>query len=65
VDGFLARTPDEWYDKLSRLIVDPALRTKMAAAAKRNTTQSLTLDAIGTGLDSGLRSLIDGTQALD
>ena len=34
VDGFLARTRQEWYDALKRLIKEPNLRADMAAAAK-------------------------------
>jgi glycosyltransferase involved in cell wall biosynthesis len=33
--GFLADTPDDWYDRLSRLADDPALRRTMGAAARR------------------------------
>lgn len=35
VDGFHARTPDEWHDKLSRLIEDAALREQMGRAARK------------------------------
>jgi len=34
VDGFHARTPEEWWDKLALLIADPALREKMGRAAR-------------------------------
>lgn len=33
VDGFLAATPEEWYEKLKRLILDETLRTNMAENA--------------------------------
>lgn len=33
--GFLADTPEEWYDRLRRLSDDPALRRSMGAAARR------------------------------
>jgi glycosyltransferase involved in cell wall biosynthesis len=33
--GFLADTPDEWYDRLCRLADDPQLRRRLGAAARR------------------------------
>jgi glycosyltransferase involved in cell wall biosynthesis len=35
VNGFLASTPDEWKCKLARLIDDPVLRHRMAAAGRK------------------------------
>ncbi len=45
VDGFVAGTPDEWYDRLSQLIGNPALREELGARAyetalERYTTQN-------------------------
>jgi glycosyltransferase involved in cell wall biosynthesis len=34
-NGFLARTPDEWIDKLTRLIDDASLRQRIGAAGRR------------------------------
>jgi glycosyltransferase involved in cell wall biosynthesis len=34
VNGFLAATPDEWTDKLERLIVDRELRRRMGEVAR-------------------------------
>jgi len=34
IDGFLARTREEWYKKLSLLIEDPSLRRKMGESAR-------------------------------
>lgn len=35
VTGFLAESPEEWQDKLERLITDPGLRERMGRAARR------------------------------
>ena len=35
VTGFIADTPEEWRDRLERLITDPALRERMGRAARR------------------------------
>jgi len=40
VNGFLADTPEEWREKLERLLRDPALRQRMGLAA-RETVQRL------------------------
>lgn len=34
-NGFLATTPEEWTEKLSRLIEDPALRQRLGSQARR------------------------------
>ncbi len=34
VEGFFARTPDEWFERLTRLIGDPDLRNEMGRAAR-------------------------------
>jgi glycosyltransferase involved in cell wall biosynthesis len=39
VNGFLARTPDEWYDRLHVLIRDASLRRDMGAAARRTVVE--------------------------
>lgn len=35
VDGFLARTPEEWHAAISTLLADPDLRQRMGAAGRR------------------------------
>lgn len=36
VNGFLADTEQEWYDKLERLVTNPELRLQMSRAARRS-----------------------------
>lgn len=36
VDGFIARTPEQWRDSILRLASDPALRAAMGEKARRN-----------------------------
>ncbi len=43
VDSFLASTPQEWIDKLGRLLSDPELRTRMAAAGRRTIEERYSL----------------------
>ncbi len=43
-DGFLAREPEEWIEKLSRLIEDEALRERMGAEARRKAVEKYSLE---------------------
>ncbi len=40
VDGFLASTPEEWYDRLVELIENPSLRSAMSLKAQEKVRQS-------------------------
>lgn len=44
VDGFLATDPDEWIQKLSRLIEDPLLRERMGRKAREKVVRYYSLD---------------------
>ncbi len=47
VNGFLARTPDEWREVLRILIRDPALRARMGAAGRRKIEKQFSLQHWG------------------
>lgn len=43
-DGFLAANKSEWFDKLSRLIEDPALRRRIGEAGKETARKRFSVD---------------------
>jgi glycosyltransferase involved in cell wall biosynthesis len=43
INGFLASTPDEWVHKLGRLIAEPDLRARLAAAGRRTVEERYSL----------------------
>ena len=45
VNGFLAETPDEWVDKLSRLIESPELRKKLGIAGRETVVEHYSIEA--------------------
>jgi glycosyltransferase involved in cell wall biosynthesis len=63
VNGFLASTPDEWVDKLGRLLADPELRRRCGDAGRRTVVERYSLQTIAPILAATLRSVVDGTRA--
>ena len=43
IEGFHATTPDEWHDRLARLIDSPALRLKQGAAGERRAMRDFSI----------------------
>jgi glycosyltransferase involved in cell wall biosynthesis len=50
VNGFVAATPAEWIDKLTRLLVDPTLRAAIGSAGRRTVEARYSLHANGPKL---------------
>src|SRR5207248_10673995 len=50
VNGYLANTPEEWADALRRLAVDPELRQRMRAEARRTVADRDSAALIGARL---------------
>jgi glycosyltransferase involved in cell wall biosynthesis len=44
VNGFLAESPDQWYDVLARLIESPALRREVGLAGRRTVEERFSLE---------------------
>ncbi len=56
-DGFLARTEEDFVDKLSRLIEEPALRRHMGEEARHTVENNFSLGVLGERLNAILKSL--------
>jgi glycosyltransferase involved in cell wall biosynthesis len=61
VNGFLAATPDEWIDKLARLLADPALRRRFGEAGRRTVVERYSLERNAPILADTLRRVVDAT----
>ena len=58
VDGMLASTRQEWIDHLSRLLIDAALRQRMALAGRRTIQSRYSLDVTAPQLAGVLRAAL-------
>ncbi len=58
VNGFWAQTPEEWFEKLSRLIEDPGLRQRQGAAGRRLVEETYSVQAVAPRLVNILKSLV-------
>jgi len=61
--GFLAETPDEWADAVSRLAEDPVLRSRMGTAARRRVEAEFNVCRLGPQLAGLLRNLVGRHEA--
>lgn len=59
VDSFLASTPDEWVEKLSRLLTDRDLRARMAAAGRATIETRYSLTVTAPALAGVLRAALE------
>lgn len=64
INGFLAATQDEWYQKLSRLIEDPDLRKKVGKSAFEEVMKNWSLSKNRVGLLNAYKALsnVDSTR---
>lgn len=58
--GYLASTPEEWMEKLSRLIEDPILRASMGGEAKKYVERERTVEVIAPLIVKTMESHVSG-----
>jgi glycosyltransferase involved in cell wall biosynthesis len=63
-NGFLASTHDEWVDKLSRLILDPALRAAMGSAGRATVEDRFSVRITAASYLSVIDSVLDSRREL-
>ncbi len=56
-NGFLARNKEEFIEKMERLILNPALRTKLGLQARRSVKENYSLSFLGRQLYEIIRSI--------
>ncbi len=56
-DGFLAREPEEWIEKLSALISDRPLRERMGEAARKKVVEKYSLETMAPRLAAVVREV--------
>jgi glycosyltransferase involved in cell wall biosynthesis len=62
-NGFLATTPDEWVEKLGRLLADAALRSRFAETGRRTIQTEYSLQVTAPQLAAVLASAVDRPEA--
>src|SRR5206468_11385512 len=59
VNGFLASTEDEWVEKIGRLLSDPDLRARFAAAGRRTIEERYSLKVNAPKLVATFRDVVN------
>ena len=62
VNGFLARSDDEWHAAISTLLADPDLRRRMGAAGRKKVEEKYSLQVWGPRVAQMMRDLITKRQ---
>lgn len=58
-DGFIATTPDEWYEKLRALVVDTELREHIGTNAANRIKEEYSVETLGQELKKNLNTLVE------
>ena len=59
-NGFLAATPEEWKQKLGRLLTDAALRERFARAGRKTIEERYSVRVVAPRLEAVLRDALQG-----